>query len=291
MVLLIHDQAASLRKQINGNSKIKKAKTIAIISGKGGVGKSNFAVNFSLELLNHKHKVLIIDLDVGMGNIDILLGLQSKKNIIDFLNNQSSIFDMIESGPNGLAYIAGGTSLTSIFSIDQQKMNHFFTEYDKLQEHFDYIIFDMGAGVSEASMFFILASDESILITTSEPTSITDAYAMTKQLISHGNRHPIHVVLNRCESDKQGKQTANHFQNIVLQFLETKVNIMGVLPDDKTVIQAVMHQKPYLLLSKKAPVSVAMSKIVSNYLTNSNEINQLNSSSFVHRLKKFFKVR
>lgn len=288
---LIHDQAKNLRRQLGVTKQETEAKTISIISGKGGVGKSNFAINFALELLNNGKKVLIVDLDVGMGNIDILLGLQAKKTIIDMLNDRLAVQDIIETGPNQLSYIAGGSGLSGFFTMNQEKMDYFLTQYDELVGLYDFIIFDMGAGVSTDSMFFILASDECVLVTTGEPTSLTDAYGMIKHVVNNGGKMPIYVVMNRCYSTKNGKQTLVRFQHIVSQFLHFQIEMMGILPEDKTVSSAVMRQTPYLLMNKKSSVSVAMKQIVSNYLSNSKELNKLKPFSFIQKLKHLLRER
>src|SRR5690625_2515971 len=106
----MHDQAAGLRRKLGMNGNVKQAKTISVLSGKGGVGKSNIAINFSISLLRRQKKVLLIDLDVGMGNVDILLGLHASRTIIDMFNQELSIHEITEKGPNGLAYISGGSA-------------------------------------------------------------------------------------------------------------------------------------------------------------------------------------
>src|SRR5690625_2259227 len=144
----MNDQAQSLRQRLQ-RPMGRHAKTIAITSGKGGVGKSNFAVNFALELLERGKRVLIFDLDVGMGNIDILLGLYSEKTMIDLLDDNLTIADIVKIGPKGLAYISGGSGLSYFFKMDQQKWAHFFSEYESVMDMYDFIIFDMGARSEE----------------------------------------------------------------------------------------------------------------------------------------------
>src|SRR5699024_5160337 len=152
-----HDQASNLRRKVLNSgtytNKASNAKTISIVSGKGGVGKSNIAINFSLELLARNKKVIIFDLDVGMGNIDILLGLQAEQTIVDMIEEQLPIDEIIEEGPNKLAYIAGGSGLTNFFTMDEKKMAYFFEQYERLVATYDYIIFDLGAGATNESIF------------------------------------------------------------------------------------------------------------------------------------------
>lgn len=290
MELLIYDQAEQLRHQLERQDK-QKAKTISIVSGKGGVGKSNVAINFALELIKQNKKVLIIDLDMGMGNIDILLGVQAKKTILDLLTERLPIFDIVETHSTGLAYISGGSSLNYIFNIEQSQLDYFIQEFTKMQFAFDFILFDMGAGVTEASLFFTMAADESILITTSEPTSITDGYAMLKQIISHDANFKVSLVLNRCMAMKKCQGTITRFQEIVARFLHFDLPVLGILPDDKNVSQAVMKQMPYTLYNPKASVSIATAKLVEHYLIAESKAAINNDSSFLKRFKSFFKWR
>lgn len=287
----MNDQAKELRKRLDNYSQGNTAKTVSIVSGKGGVGKSNFAVNFSLELLKRKQKVLLIDLDVGMGNVDILLGLHAKQTIIDMIEKELPIHTIIEQGPNRLAYISGGSGITSFFSMDEHKQNFFYEQYHQLTAAYDYIIFDMGAGVTSDSIFFILSSDECIVITTPEPTSITDAYGMIKHIVNRQPDMPISVVMNRCPSIKIGEKALDRFQQVVTQFLQVEIKSLGMLPEDRIVSTSVMRQTPYVLMNDKSAVSKAIHKIAHNYVTNIKQIETSTPSSFLQKLKIFLGKR
>ncbi|MBO1003788.1 MinD/ParA family protein [Pseudogracilibacillus auburnensis] len=281
----MYDQAERLRNRLKGQD--KQAKTIAIVSGKGGVGKSNTALNFSIELQNRGKKVLLFDLDVGMGNIDILLGNESKHSIVNLFNEFLPIHDIIELGPKGLSYIAGGSSLNELIQLDEDKLNYFYEQYDRLVNDYDYILFDLGAGASISSMSFVLSSDECVVITTPEPTSITDAYSMIKHIILKRKDMPISVIMNRCNSRKEGVRTLEKFNQVVSHFLHSNIIKMGMLPNDQIVSTAVIRQTPYILLNKNAPVSKALNEIVTNFLQQTNELNELQRVSFVQKLKHF----
>lgn len=281
----MRDQAERLRSRLSHPE--KQAKTVAIVSGKGGVGKSNTAINFSIELQKNGKKVLLFDLDVGMGNVDILLGNDSRYSIVNLFNDFLPIHDIIESGPKGLSYIAGGSSLNELIDLDQNKLNYFYEQYNLLLNDFDFIIFDLGAGANESSMSFVLASDECIVITTPEPTSITDAYSMIKHIILKQEKMPISVIMNRSTTSKEGERALEKFRHVVSRFLQININKMGLLPNDKTVSTAVIRQTPYVLLNEHAPISKAIKKIVTNYLRESNDTNERRQESFIQKLKKF----
>jgi flagellar biosynthesis protein FlhG len=291
VISLIHDQADSLRKQLKMMKIQKQAKTISFVSGKGGVGKSNIAVNFSLSLCKKGKKVLLIDLDIGMGNVEILLGLQAKKTIVEMLQDHLPIYDIIEIGPMNLSFIAGGSGLSSIFSMNGEKMDYFLKQYESIIQEYDYIIFDLGAGASQASIDFVLASEECIVITTSEPTSITDAYSMIKHIVSSEKNMPIQIVLNRAESIKSGLRTVNRFQTVIDRFLGIELSLLGILPEDKTVPSAVMKQAPFVLTNEKAPVAKAMKQLVENFVNKELNLKNVQPASFVDRLKNLLKNR
>lgn len=263
----------------------RHAKTIAIASGKGGVGKSNFALNFSLELLHHQKKVLLFDLDIGMGNIDILLGLQAKKTIADMFDQHLPIHDIIETGPDNLRYIAAGSALANLFAMDPEKMDYFFEQYEEMVQMYDYIIFDMGAGATQDSMHFVTSADECIVITTPEPTSITDAYGMIKHIVKKQRNMPIYVVVNRAASYKNGMNTLARFKQVILRFTNKEIRQLGILPDDKAVTDAVRSQTPFILLNGKSAVSRALKQLTADYLTSSIGSKKQKSNSFLERLK------
>lgn len=284
----MHDQAAKLRNRLSGNRSL--AKTIAIVSGKGGVGKSNTVLNFSLALQEQGRKVLIFDLDIGMGNIHILLGRSTDHTIVDLFNKYVPINDMIERGPKDLSFIAGGSSLNDLVHVGQAQLNYFFEQYERLQDDYDYIFFDMGAGVSETSLPFILAADECIVVTTPEPTAITDAYSMVKHIFHRAPEMPVHVILNRSIHHKEGERTLSRFVFAVRQFLQQQVTPLGLLPNDPVVTEAVIRQTPYLLYRKHAPISKAIYQMASQFESDGIAVRQKHAPAFLLKLKHFLKV-
>ncbi|WP_339227727.1 MinD/ParA family protein [Oceanobacillus sp. FSL K6-2867] len=284
-----HDQAEGLRRKLDRRNQSGQAKTLAVISGKGGVGKSNFALNFSLQLINNGKKILLIDLDVGMGNIDILLGNRAEKTIVNLFEERLSIHEVIEQGPNGLSYIAGGSGLSNFFQMDESDRSYFYEQYMELAQTYDYILFDMGAGVTEESLFFILASDECIVITTPEPTSVTDAYGMIKHVVNRKHDMRLHVILNRAPNYQDGLKSLERFKAVVTKFLHVKIHSMGIIPDDKVVAQAIVRQIPYTLYNEKSKAAKALKEITYNYVTQTKQVNRT-TSSFVQRLKQLMEM-
>lgn len=284
---MAYDQAQRLRERLN--SLKTEAKSIAVMSGKGGVGKSNFSLNFSLALQKENKRVLLFDLDIGMGNIDILIGESSPYSIVDFFNQDMLLSEIISSGPNGLDYISGGTGLGVIFSLDEEKFQRFLQQLELLFKLYDYIVFDMGAGISEDSLRFLLSVDEIIVITTPEPTSMTDAYAAIKNVCVNNKSIPFSIIVNRAFNKKVGELTYKRLEQTINQFLHREVSLLGIIPDDSTIMKAVIEQKPFTLFQPSCQASKALVMISKNYLQMKNTIEEIqDEASFISKLKHFF---
>ncbi|GEN86481.1 MinD/ParA family protein [Oceanobacillus sojae] len=278
-----YDQAEKLRNQLAPH---RAAKTIAICSGKGGVGKSNFTLNFSIKLAKEKHRILVFDLDVGMGNIDLLLGMQTKHSIADVLNNRISIQDAIVKSNYGVDYVPGGSGLRDFLEIDQHKKAIFYQGLELTLREYDYVLFDMGAGVTETALFFIMSADECFIVTTPEPTSITDAYGMIKHILLNQADMPIYTILNRSRNSRDGQNILNNFHTIIHRFLDGEAQGLGFIPEDGNVMKAVMHQKPYTILYPKTKASKAVDSILHTYV-NQTSGPLRRSGSFMERIKHF----
>jgi len=282
-----YDQAQRLRERLK--SLKTEAKSVAVMSGKGGVGKSNFSLNFSLALQQEKKRVLLFDLDIGMGNIDILIGESSAYSIVDFFNQDMLLSEIISTGPNGLDYISGGTGLGIIFSMDEEKFKRFLQQLGLLFKLYDYIVFDMGAGISEDSLRFLLSVDEIIVITTPEPTSMTDAYAAIKNVCVNNRTIPFTIVVNRAFNKKVGETTYKRLEQTINKFLKREVSLLGTIPDDSTIMKAVIDQKPFILFQPGCQASKALKMISQNYLEKKNTMGKIQEeASFISKLKHFF---
>jgi len=286
------DQAETLRMMVKQSNEEARTKAIAVISGKGGVGKSNFSLNFSLMLSRRGFNVLLFDMDIGMGNIDILLGQSSNITIVDMFNKGLSLRDLIRKGPDNLSFIAGGTGLTKIFEMDIEKVQYFVEQIQKISLEYDYIIFDMGAGISEDRLQFLMSVHEIIVITTPEPTAITDAYATIKYIHLQDKNIPFYLVVNRAGTEKEGSDTLARLTKVIKQFLGREITKLGMLPEDRTVSKAVVKQTPFLLLDPSTKISRAMRDMVERYIANSFETEKPSTSfSFIAKLRQFFLER
>jgi flagellar biosynthesis protein FlhG len=294
----MNDQARLLREQIekhranhtNGIEAKKEANTLAIISGKGGVGKSNFSLNFSLTLQQKGFKVLLFDLDIGMANIDILMGTTQKYNIVHLFEEGRTLKQVIQKGPENLSYIAGGSGLKDVFKLDETKRKNFLSQLAEASSQYDYIVFDMGAGISEESLQLLLSVDEIFLLTTCEPTSLTDAYSALKYINTHNCTIPFHLILNKVPNIKIASQTAERIQYVAQQFLTKKISLLGSIPDDRFVILAVMEQTPFLLKYPKSPASKAILNLTCLYLENKSKmpVPSQKEPTFIAKLFRLF---
>lgn len=281
------DQAEVLRKRIEKKEHGRSAKTMAVVSGKGGVGKSNFSLNFAISLCRKGYKVLLFDLDIGMGNIDILLGNTPKYTIVDFFDGNKSMDEIVSEGPFKLKYIAGGNGLQRLFTFDESSMVKFTEDLSILLSQYDYVIFDMGAGATPETLKFILSVDEIVVVTTPEPTSITDAYAMMKYIHLQDQTIPFLIVVNRVFTDKDGIQTYNRIRTAVKRFLGREVVSLGMIPDDRAIQKAVNSQIPFIL-DEKSMATKALKKISDRFEEHLfEEMPAKSAFHFVSKLKRF----
>ncbi|MDQ0161754.1 MinD/ParA family protein [Aeribacillus alveayuensis] len=276
------DQAEQLRKKIK-KLYTPKAKTVAVISGKGGVGKSNIVLNFSINLAKRNKRVLLIDSDIGMANIDILLGESSSYTMVDILEKKWPIQQALKKGPFGLCYLSGGTTLSNIVQLREDSFQHFLKELEKMVATFDEILFDMGAGISKESMRFLMAVDEIIVVTTPEPTSIMDAYAAIKLVHQYDSDKTIKLVVNRCQKRTDGHQAWERLKMTTKQFLDLDIHLLGYIPEDKHVQQSVMNQTPIVMQFPTSPVAKALEAMTKEYLNVPND-----HKGFIQRLKNLF---
>jgi len=289
----MNDQAAVLREKVlkKHQNSLRNCKTLAVLSGKGGVGKSNLSLNLSLALTKQKQRVLLFDMDIGMGNIDILIGQTASYTMVDLLEKKLSIQQIIKKGPQNLAYVAGGTGISSVFEWSPSDLAHLIQELNSLTNQYDYMIFDMGAGMSESVLKFLKAVDEMIVVTTPEPTSITDAYAAIKLAASYSVSAPVRLIINKTLSDKEGNETYERFNRAVQQFLNISISLLGIVPNDQAVQKAVNRQMPFLLQNPASKASISLIEMVNILIPQDNRVTAKNEGMFIRRLKRFFLER
>ncbi len=288
------DQAEKLRKMISSletntveNKKAYRAKVIAITSGKGGVGKTNFAVNFAISLRSLGYKVLILDVDFGLANVDIISGINIRNTISDCLVAGADIEEVINEGPNGIKIISGGSGLHELSIMNQTNIMKFLNLIEKLETTMDFIIIDTGAGVSSTVLEFVMAAEEAIVVTTPDPTSIMDSYTVIKALTLNGYKGRLNVLANIVDNRKEAYYTYNKLEAASKSFLKCNLNFLGYLEKSDAVVSAVRSQTPFILSSPRSSVSKNM-KIIALKFADSNRYayNYNKKSNFVDKLKK-----
>jgi flagellar biosynthesis protein FlhG len=282
----MNDQAQGLRLKIL-EAQSRSAKTIAVVSGKGGVGKSNFAVNFSLALQKKGNKVLLFDLDIGMGNIHIILGRQPDKTITDFMDIPDTLIeDIVFTDEEGTSYISAGNGLQNIVEWDDTDIERFLSALSLLVHSYDYIIFDMGAGAARHTLEILMSVDDIFVVTTPEPTAVTDAYSMMKYIYMKDYEKDFYLICNRAENEAEGSDTLKRLKQAMGKFLNKEVFLFGVLPEDASVRKAVTLQVPLLLSFPQSAIATSLNRVLDQYLAGNTTYTPAKKKGFVSNLKR-----
>ena len=241
----MHDQANSLRVlAFSENRKQHKMRVIAVTSGKGGVGKTNFTVNLALALAEQGQRVMVLDGDLGLANVDIAFGLTARYTIEHLLSGEKTIEEIILTGPRGIGIIPGGSGVQGLADLDREKLTYVLANLGRIEKMADLLIIDTGAGLGHTVMNFLQASDDVIVVTTPEPTALTDAYGVLKTLRQENGEIPIHVVINRVQTEADAQATFKRLETAVNKFLNGSLNFIGWVYDDPLVGRSIMQQEP-----------------------------------------------
>lgn len=238
-----------MKRMMDGGKKTGSLKVLTITSGKGGVGKTNVVANLACALGKQGRRVLVFDADMGLGNIDILLGLAPKLNLQHVLSGQNSIEEIIVKGPAGLDILPATSGVQELTQLNKEDRLVLVEELDRICDTYDFLIFDTGAGISSNVTYFCSAAHEIILIVTTEPTSLTDAYALMKVLNQKHGQNRFRLILNIVKSEKEALEIFRHLTAVIDRFLPgVLVDYMGYILSDENVRKAVRRQKPFLEL-------------------------------------------
>lgn len=259
------DQAESLRNIIKKQESTfdkKVARVITVTSGKGGVGKTSLSVNLAIQLQRLGKKVVIMDADFGLANIEIMLGIRPKYNLADLMFRGKSIHDIITYGPEGIGFISGGSGINEMANLTRDQVFQLIQKMNDLDQLADYIIVDTGAGIGDSVLEFVAASSEVLLVATPEPTSITDAYALLKSLNRNSSYKPgktvVKMIANQVRDRKDADELFDKLGGVVNKFLNIDIEYMGAVPYDSNMQKAVMRQQP---ISMASPNSVAAKSV------------------------------
>lgn len=277
----MEDQAQELKKMMN-----RKTRIIAITSGKGGVGKSNLSVNMAIAYAQQGKKVTLIDGDLGMANVNVLMNIVPQYNLMHVINKQKSMQEIINDTEFGIKFIAGANGFSKIANLTVDELDYFAKQFSMLGNS-DIIIIDTGAGIANNVLQFVAAADEVYVVTTPEPTAITDAYGIIKIITTElvDREMNIKLLVNRVHSADEGKRISERIINIAGQFLNKKVDYIGFVYDDPVVQASVIRQKPFIVVNPTSKPAQCIKHIVGRIEKNDTGTSE-GVSSF---LKKFLR--
>jgi len=264
---------------------VDKARIITVTSGKGGVGKTNLSVNMALAFARLGKKVIVMDADLGLANVNVMLNMIPKYNLYHVIKKQKTIREILVETEYGISIVAGASGFSQIANMNEENRKDFIAELDTLSNA-DIIIIDTSAGVSSNVLDFIAAADDAVIVTTPEPTAITDAYGIIKIIATEYDslNMGLKLVVNRSKGAAQAKSVADRMINIAGQFLNLKLDYLGFIYDDASVPNAVLRQKPFMVVDPKCKASICVQHIVERMDRNKTE-----TSGFGGMLKRLFK--
>ena len=281
------DQAEQLRNIIKANTTTPQrpvARVITVTSGKGGVGKSNTAINLAIQFRKLGQRVIILDADFGLANIEIMFGAVPKHNLCDLIYQGKNIKEIITWGPMEVGFISGGSGIAGMSNLSRDYLAYIIQNLAALDAIADVIIVDTGAGISDAVLEFLVASDEVILVTTPEPTSITDSYSLLKALSRHprfsAENSQVKMIANKVEKEEDGYSLFNKLNAVVARYLKMPFSFLGAVPQDAQLSKAVMQQMPVSIQVPTAKSSVAYETIAAKLMNKDMPLRKRGMAAF-----------
>ena len=270
------DQAENLRNIIKKENAVPKhvSRVMTVTSGKGGVGKSSVSVNLAIALAKRGKKVVVLDADFGLANIEIMLGIHPKYTLADLMFNGKTLSDVITAGEGDIGFISGGSGIREMTELSQAELSNLTARLRKLDSVADIIIIDTGAGISGNVMEFIMSSSEVFLVATPEPTSITDAYALLKTLGRRPDfikeRSSIKLIANKVVDTNDGLELYSKLSGVSEKFLDIPLQYTGAVPFDANISRSVMKQVPVMISYPSSPSAIAIEKIAESLMGDMN---------------------
>ncbi|MDR3557637.1 MAG: MinD/ParA family protein [Syntrophobacteraceae bacterium] len=291
------DQAGGLRKKEDYEMGVDRAipaavstlqkpvRVMTVSSGKGGVGKSNVVINLSIAMCRLGFRALILDADLGLANIDVLLGLTPKYNMSHVLAGQKKLEDVLIDGPGGVRIMPASSGVQELTRLTDDQKLLFLELLDGLEADMDMLVIDTGAGISDTVLYFNLAANERIIVVTPEPTSLTDAYALIKVLYSRHGERSFRILVNQASGEAMGKSIYAKLSKVADHFLDgISLDYLGTIPHDTAVTRSVIQQRPLLEAFPDAPASKAFRQVAETICRSRPNVNQGTIQFFWKRL-------
>jgi flagellar biosynthesis protein FlhG len=239
----------------------RAVQVVAVTGGKGGVGKTNIAVNLGLALADRGKRVVLFDADLGLANVDVLLGLKSEYNVSDVLSEKCRLRDVMVKTENGLRIVPASSGLQNMTALSDAEHRALIDAFDDLAEEMDVLIIDTAAGISSTVINFVRAAQEILAVVCNEPSSITDAYALIKLLNRDYDIDRFRIVTNMTRSQQEAQSLYNNLLTVTERFMDVTLHHIGNIPYDETVRKAVRRQKPVWHYAPRSAASLAFCKL------------------------------
>ena len=224
-----------------------QARVITVTSAKGGVGKTNVTVALAVAFARLGKKVLILDADLGLSNVDVILGASAPGNLFQVIHNGLDLNDVVADGPLGIKFISGGSGIYDLSNLSDSQIQYFLHQVGQFDNWADIILIDTGAGLNRMVLNFVLAADEVVVVTTPEPTAVADAYAVIKAYAAKGGQSPVRLIVNRVRELAEGEGVLNKLAKVSQRFLGLPISHLGFIFEDRMVQKSVTSQVPLMV--------------------------------------------
>lgn len=257
---VVMDQAAGLRRM----ARPKPVRVVAVTSGKGGVGKTNVSVNLSVALATTGREVMLLDADLGLANVDVLLGLNSGPNLSHVIDGQCSLEEVIVLGPASIKVVPAASGIKRMTSLSAQQHAGLINAFNELSSNLDVLVVDTAAGIQDSVTRFVQAAQEVIVVVCDEPASVTDAYALMKVLHREHGLERFHILSNMARSFQEGRDVYRKLAKVSDRFLNVTLDFLGVIPHDELLRKAVQKQQAVIDAYPRSKAAVAFKKLAQN---------------------------
>jgi len=278
------DQATHLRTMV---SQRRGASVIAVTSGKGGVGKSNVAVNLAIKLASAGKKVVLLDADLGLANADVLCNIDLPNNLSHVIGRKKELHEVLVKAPGGFFLIGGASGLAKMADLTDMDRQHVIDALGNLERQADIILIDTGAGISPNVLSFTRCADHVLVVTTPEPTAITDAYAVIKVLNRDGAERRMSLLVNQVRSISEGRAVHERIAKVAKQFLGVSILDAGSIPTDPEVSLAVRRRTPFVIGAPGSPAAIAIAQL--SMRLEQGVAAKVDESGFFNRMSKWFR--
>ena len=262
-------------------------KVIAITSGKGGVGKTSLSANLAIALAGRDQRVTVFDADIGLANLDVMLGRPAKGTLQEVIAGGKSIADVIEDGPGGIKFVGGGSGIETMINLTGRAGDEFLREIKELEKTTDFLIFDTGAGIDANVMTFLTAAHEVFVVVSPDPASLTDGYATAKAMVQTDPNAIVKILMNMVDDEAQAKAVFARLTSISQQFLGKPFGYAGYVRVDPKAAKCVRQRKPWMLVDPHLPASRDVDRIAAEMLGEAAS-HETEVISFAERLRSLF---